>query len=102
MKTTALAAVLLLAGASTPALADAHVEKSEAKAETLTVDSPIEKLMANAKTAAILEKHFPGIGSHPAFDQFKSMSLVQVQPWSGGLVTDEKIAAVKADLAKLG
>jgi hypothetical protein len=83
-------------------LADHHAEKTEeAVTETLTINNSIEELMGNEATAAILEKHMPGIGSHSAYNQFKGMSLVELQPWSGGLVTDEIIAAVTADLEAL-
>ena len=100
MKTTAFAAALLILGASTPALADHHGEKTEKKA-ALTIDSSIEELMANEATAAILQKHLPGIDQHPAYGSFKGWSLVQLQPMSAGQITDETIAAIKADLAAL-
>ena len=101
MKTTAFITALALLGAAAPALADGHTEKGATKVEKLTINSSIETLMANEKSAAILEKHLPGIGSHSAYDQFKGMSLVELQPWSAGLVTDEIIAAVTADLEAL-
>ena len=102
MKITALAAAFALLGAATPAFADGDEEKTEEVAkEALTINNSIEELMGNEATAAILEKHVPGIGSHSAYDQFKSMSLIELQPWSGGLITDEIIAAVTADLEAL-
>lgn len=105
MKITALAAALLAAGASAiaaqPALAEDKME-AEAAPVALSIDSTIEALMANEAAAAILEKHFPGIGAHPAYDQFKGMSLVQLQPWSQGMITEDSIAAVKADLEAMG
>lgn len=101
MKTTAFAAALLILGASTPAFADGHMEKTAAPAAKLTIESSIETLMADKATAAIVLKHVPGINEHPAYDQFKGMSLVELQPWSAGAVTDEIIAAVTADLAAL-
>lgn len=102
MKTTAFIAALALLGAAAPALADGHTDTSAAPMEKLTINSSIEELMANEKSSAILEKHLPGIGSHSAYNQFKGMSLPELQPWSGGLVTDEIIAAVTKDLAQLG
>lgn len=111
MKTTAIAAALLILGAAAPApalaLADSHMEKApeqeaEKTAEQLTVNDPIEDLMADEKAAAVLLKHIPGINEHPAYEQFKGMSLVELKPWSAGVVTDEIIAAVTADLAALG
>ncbi|MEM6492925.1 MAG: hypothetical protein AAF650_00960 [Pseudomonadota bacterium] len=101
MKTTAFAAAFLLLGAATPALADDHMEKTEETAEKLTINNSIEELMANEETAAILLKHIPGIDEHPAYGQFKGMSLIELQPWSAGAVTDEIIAAVTADLQAL-
>ncbi|MEM7689181.1 MAG: hypothetical protein AAF291_09175 [Pseudomonadota bacterium] len=101
MKTTAFAAALLVFGVAAPAMADGHREKAQAPAQKLTIDSSIETLMASEAGAAILLKHIPGINEHPAYDQFKGMSLVELQPWSAGAVTDEIIAAVTADLAAL-
>ena len=101
MKTTALAAATLLAfGVAAPATAQDKTT-TEAKAQALTIDNSIEELMANKTTAAIVQKHLPGIDKHPAYGQFKTMSLIALQPWSAGAVTDEIIAAVKADLAAL-
>jgi len=102
MKTAFAAAALIggLAFTAAPALADEQVADAQ-KPAALTIDSTIETLMANKKTAAILEKHFPGISQHPAYGQFKGMSLVQLQPWSGGMITDEAIEKVKADLAAM-
>lgn len=58
--------------------------------------------MADERAAAVLETHFPGIGAHPAYDQFKAMSLVQLMPWSQGMITEEALAKVASDLAALG
>jgi hypothetical protein len=66
---------------------------------TLTVDTPIEMLVANAKAKAVLEAAIPGITTHPAYDQFKGMSLTQVQPMSNGQLTDAQIAQVRTGLA---
>ena len=102
MQLTAFVAAFALLGAATPAFADNHAEKTEEAAKkALTINNSIEELMGNEATAAVLEKHIPGIGSHSAYDQFKGMSLIQLQPWSGGLITDAIIAAVTADLEAL-
>ena len=67
----------------------------------LNADTPIETLMARPETKAILLKYVPEIENHPAYEQFKTMSLRQLQPLAGGLITDEKIAGMEADLKKL-
>lgn len=78
--------------AAAPALADGGLS-----VETTS----IADLAAKPETKAILDKDVPGLTAHPAFDQFKGMTLKAVQPMSGGQLTDEQIAAVQADLDKL-
>ncbi|MEM6857086.1 MAG: hypothetical protein AAF559_04370 [Pseudomonadota bacterium] len=104
MKTTVLApaiAALLALGAAAPAFADGHMEDAEAKAEALTIDSPIEQLMADEQAKAIVTKHFDGqdVSEHPMYDQFKAMSLKEVAPFSQGLITEDMLAKIEADLS---
>ncbi|MEM6827192.1 MAG: hypothetical protein AAF553_04550 [Pseudomonadota bacterium] len=114
MKTTLFAVAMIALGATAPALAQdaaaamptleapaAEAPAAEAAAEKLTIDNSIEELMGTEATSAILLKHIPGLNEHPAYDQFKGMSLIELQPWSAGAVTDEIIAAVTADLEAL-
>lgn len=71
-------------------------------ADALSVETtPIADLVAKPETKAILDKDVPGLSAHPAFEQFKAMSLKALQPLSQGQLTDEQIAAVQADLDKL-
>ena len=71
-------------------------------ADKLTVDAtPIAELADKPETKAILDKDLPGLTTHPAFDQFKGMTLKALQPMSGGVVTDEQLAAVQAALDAL-
>ena len=70
--------------------------------DALSVDAtPIADLAANEATKAILDKDVPGLTAHPAFEQFKAMTLKALQPLSQGALTDEQVAAVQADLDKL-
>ena len=66
--------------------------------ERLTMAWPMEALMADPVGKAVMDKEMPALMSHPAYEQFKSMSLRQLQPYSGGAITDEKIAAIEAAL----
>lgn len=103
----AAAASLLLVGAASaqtapapappPAQDHAHAEHHAHP----TIDSPIEALVNDPATKAVLEKHLPGMDKHPAYGQFKAMTLRQVAPYSQGAITDEKIAAIDADLKAL-
>lgn len=97
LKFAPIAALLMVAGAATPALADDHAEAAAA----FTIDTPIVTLMADEAAKAVVLRHLPGIDEHPQYDGFKSMSLKQVQPFSGGVINDEILAAIATDLAAL-
>ncbi len=84
-----------------PAQAHAAHAGHEAHAARPTIESPIKDLLANAETAAVLEKHMPGLSAHPALPQFQDMTLAQVAPYSQGQVTPAIIAAVDTDLKAL-
>lgn len=97
----ALASIALAAVAST-ALAQTQTPPPAAPAAARpTIASPIKDLIANAQTRAVLEKHLPGVSQHPALPQFQDMTLAQVAPVSGGVVTPQVIAAIDADLKAL-
>lgn len=99
LSAAALALAPLAAITAAPALAD---EAAAAKASALTINSPISALMANEAAKAVVVKHLGPLDQHPMYDQFKAMSLVDVQPWSQGAISDEALANIKADLARLG
>ena len=97
----ALAAVSTAAFAQTAPAQD-HSGHAAAPAAALpTIDSPIKDLLANPATAAVVEKHLPGVSQHPALPQFQDMTLGQVAPMSGGAVTPAIITAIDADLKAL-
>jgi hypothetical protein len=88
--------------ASLAGLSIAFAAAAALAADKLTVDAtPIADLAATPETKAILDKDLPGLTAHPAFDQFKGMTLKALQPMSGGVVTDEQLAAVQAGLDAL-
>ncbi len=110
MKLIAAAALLTLtasplfaqtATAPSPAMPAPATVTPGAATTKLSIDTPIEQLVADPAAKAVLESALPGISSHPSFDSFKAMTLTQVQPYSGGLVTDEVIAKVTAGLAAI-
>lgn len=109
MKLAALS-VALFAITATPALAQtAPAAPAAAPAATadatpagkFTIDTPIETIAADPAGKAVLDANFPGITGHPAYDQFKGLSLAAVQPLSNGAITDAQMAKMKADLAAL-
>jgi len=90
----------LFAQPAPPAAPAAPVEAA-APAAKYTVNTPIEQLLADPAAKAVLEASIPGISMHPSLDQFKAMSLTEVQPYSAGAITDEIIATVKTNLAAI-
>ena len=90
---------LSLGAMAAPALAqDAHAGHAAALS---AADTPIETIAATAEGKAALDKNLPGLTTHEAYEQFKGMSLKQVQPMSGGAITDDQLKALQADLDKL-
>ncbi len=94
-KVIAVAAMMLSAGTAT---AQSATSAPVLQAVALNSSLPIEALVASPVAKPILLKHFPGLDTHPAYEQIKGMSLRDVAPFSGGAITDEKIAALDADL----
>jgi len=66
-----------------------------------TVDTPVETIAADPAGKAALDSVVPGMTSHPMYEQFKTMSLVQLAPMSQGRITDEVIAKAKIALAEV-
>jgi hypothetical protein len=92
-----VAAFAQTAAPAAPAAAAAPAAPAAATAASL--DTPIEALLASEKTKAIVDARIPGLSAHPMLDQFKSMSLKQLQTMAGGQLTDDMLAAVAGDLA---
>lgn len=101
----AVTSLALLAGA--PAFAQAGEDAVEVESEdavaSLSIDSPIGVLMADEAAKAVVIKHFGGqdVSQHPMYEQFKAMSLKEVAPFSQGMITDEMLEKIAADLAAL-
>jgi hypothetical protein len=103
MKFSPLAAFCLAAaGLAAPAAALAQdAAAPAAPAAAFTIDTPIEALMADERAKAVLTKHLPGIDQHPAYEQFKAISLKALAPFSQGMISDELLGKIDADLAAI-
>jgi len=97
---TALALTLM---AASPALAQTAPAPAAAvaAAPAFSADTPLEAVVADPAAKAVLDKDLPNLSKHPAFDQFKAMSLRQLQPYAEGKITDADIAKVDAELKAL-
>ena len=103
-----LIALALLAGQTAPAPTAAPAPAPSASAAApaaagkFTLDTPIETIEADAKAKEVLTADLGmDVAQHPAYDSFKSMSLNQVAPMSGGKITDDVLKKIATDLAAI-
>jgi len=97
-----VAVLLLSAGVASAQTSSTTTTTTTTTAATgLSLDTPIEQIAAVPAGKAVLDKDIPGLLSHPAYDQFKGMSLKEVQPMSQGAITDDMLTKTGADLTAL-
>ncbi|WP_449469050.1 hypothetical protein [Sphingobium chungangianum] len=91
---------LILAAAAlslaTPALAE-----TAATAKYTSADTELGVLLDNPAAKAIVEKYIPGMTSNDQVDMARAMTLKAIQQYAPDDVTDARLAAIDADLAKL-
>ncbi|MDV3458876.1 hypothetical protein RZN05_17900 [Sphingomonas sp. HF-S4] len=101
MKLVAICAAAL-ACLPVAALAQAAPASAPAAAAVApTLDTPIEALVANPKSKAVLDADIPGLSTHEHYEMFKAMSLRAIQPMSNGKITEDMLKKVEADLAAI-
>ncbi len=64
--------------------------------------TPLQQLVADENAQVVLEQHFPGMLDNPQLQMAMGMSLKQIAPFAPDAMTEEKLQAVAADLARLG
>lgn len=101
MKSVVAIAAILVAAPLAAQPAATPVAPAAEVAAKFGITTPIEQLLADPAAKAVLEAAIPGISAHPSLDSFKQMSLIEVQPYSAGAITDEIIATVKSSLASV-
>ncbi len=102
MKFAPLAALgLALAAVTAPVAVAAQDTPAPAPATTFSIDTPVEVLVADARAKAVLDKYLPGIDQHPAYDQFRALSLRTLAPFSQGMITEEMLTKIDADLTAI-
>ncbi len=97
-----LALVLLAATLAPVSVAAQTPPPAAAPAPAYTVaDTDIGTLLDDPAAKAILDKNIPGFTANPQIDMARSMTLKSVQAYAADKLTDEVLAKVDADLAKL-
>lgn len=101
MLRTAIAASLMLASVSAPAFA-ADAPAAPAAAGRYTVaDTDIGTLVDDPESKAIIDKHIPGFSDNPQLQMARGFTLKALQGFVPDQMTDELLAKIEADLAKL-
>lgn len=87
-------AALAQAAGAAPAAHAGHAKYTSAETEIgVLLDDPAAK--------AIIEKHIPGMTTNDQIDMARGMTLKMIQQYSPDDVTDARLSAIDADLAKL-
>lgn len=63
--------------------------------------TPLGQLLAHDEARAVMEKHLPGIATHPQVHLAANMTLKQIAPFARQILTKEKLNAIQADLERL-
>jgi hypothetical protein len=85
---------LILSG---PSLAQSGTASAALSSATTTIGD----LLDNPASRAVLEKHLPDVVNSDQIDMARGMTLRDIQQYSADVVTDAKLAAIDADLARL-
>ncbi|WP_375194166.1 hypothetical protein [Sphingobium sp.] len=104
MRNFLIAAAMTLTMAGAPALAQtaaAPAANAVAKAKYSTADTDLGTLLDNPAAKAIIEKNIPGMTTNDQVDMARGMTLKAIQQYAPDDVTDARLAAIDADLAKL-
>lgn len=85
-----------------PAMAQSTAAPAAAtKAALNTTDTDIGTLIDNPAAKAILDKYLPGFTANEQVAMARPMTLRGIQQYSSDTITDDKLAKIDADLAKL-
>ena len=71
---------------------------NQPSATALSVDVPIETVMADPAGKAVIEKLLPTLPTHPMYEAIKGMTLRAVQPLSNGAITEADLTNVDTQL----
>lgn len=101
-KTLPLLLAAAMAATTAPVMAqNAPPAAAPAASAYSTSATPLGELLDNPATKAVLEKHIPQLINNEGIAQARAATLKDLQGFTGGYLTDELLAAIDADLAKV-
>ncbi len=95
----AAACAVLAISASAVAAEPAPVTATAVK--LTTAESTIGDLLDNAAAKAVLMKHIPELAGNAQIEMARSMTLKQIQPMAGEMLSDDLLTKIDADLAAI-
>lgn len=108
LTSAAFAVVALTAmGVSAPALAETAAQAATPTPAATpapvytTARTPLGTLLDAPAARAVLEKHLPELLESEQIEMARGLTLKALQQYAAEVVTDEKLAAIDADLQKL-
>jgi hypothetical protein len=72
-----------------------------ARGPTFSLDTPVEKISADPRGKAILDRDVPDLMASRRYVLFEDMSLSQIATLSGGRLTKAKLDLIEDDLSRL-
>jgi hypothetical protein len=75
--------------------------RKAASSTRLSRHSTLGALMANEKARAILDRHVPGMTSHPQIGDAAGMSLEEMAEYTSGALNNQVLQAIDAELSEL-
>jgi para-nitrobenzyl esterase len=101
MRVATFVAGVVLAMTSTAALAQQSAPTAAASAPYSTATTPIGTLLDDPAAKAVIVKYLPEVATSPQIDQARGMTLKDVQQYSPDKVSDQTLANIDAELARL-
>jgi hypothetical protein len=106
MRVVACLATVLLACSCTAAFAQSSAATAAppaaaAKAPYSTNETDIGTLLDDPAARAIVDKHIPGFSAGEQIDMARGLTLKAIQQYSGDKITDQVLADIDGDFAKL-
>jgi len=84
-----------------PPLHLAHATPPRLSQKPFSLDTPVERIAADQRGKAILNRDVPGLMSNKYYLLFEDMSLSQLASLSSGQLTQSRLHLVEADLSQL-
>jgi len=94
-------ACILAAAVALPTVTYAADAPASTAAHASTSETLLGDILDDPKMRAILDKYLPAISSAEQIDMARGMTLKDVQQYAPDTVTDDALAKIDADLAKL-